>query len=136
VAELTDDDIELTAERLVRELDLDEDARNVITMEIQRLVWPPSPYLEFHGQDLVLSEDGHSGELTCLHGCARRWRVNQAPSRDVVFQALADAHTEYRTGRYVSWAPQPVAAGRKQLSLNELVGRTVAIEVTDERITS
>lgn len=140
---ITDDDILDTAEQLAKSLDLDDDDRNEIVLRIQRLIWPPSPHPWMHespgfsGQrpEIEISEDGHSGTLSC-HGCGRRWRVNQAPGRSAVWDALDQAHDEYRSGRIRSEAAVPADAplGRR-LNLATLTGRAVSIEVTDERWT-
>lgn len=142
MAEITDDDILATAEALVKDLALTGDDRDVITLAVQRLVWPPSPHDFLHRGthiSLVISRradgSGWHGQLRCPHGCARKWTVYAASGEDAIFQALAAAHTEYRTGRSTS-EPAPRREGRR-MSLDEAVRgrRTEYVEVHDDRLT-
>lgn len=134
--ELTDTDIELVVSQLARELELDEDDRNVITLRIQRLVWPPSPHPWMHSSEPKISEDGRAGTLSCVGACQRAWHVHQAPNRDATYEALMAAHDEYRTGTVTSQAPPlRLASGTRRIDLDAVLGRSVAVEVTDERVT-
>lgn len=135
---LTDDDILAAAAQLAKQVGLNDDQRNSAVLMVQRLVWPPSPYEQLHETSPIIVSGGRaaSGELRCVHGCARAWRVNHAPDRSAVYDALMAAHAEYRTGRITSEAvPEEKPQGRR-VSLAEVFGRSVAVEVTDERITS
>ena len=137
--EITDDAILETAERLAKELALTEDDREVITLAIQRLVWPPSPHPWMHeGEHIGLSlmrraqGGGWAGVLACPHGCGRKWTVHQGPSEEAVHGALTQAHEEYRSGRPT--AVSPPTRGEHRLSLDDLFGRNEYVEVHDERM--
>lgn len=141
--ELTDDAILELADTMVRELALTEDDRDVITLRIQRLIWPPSPWYFLHDRPHVVLEIGQHdgggwhGELLCPHGCTRRWRVNRGPSEEAVYKALTAAHEEYRTGRTAAVSP-PTPGEHRLRSLDDLIGgnRAEYVEVHDERLTS
>lgn len=138
--ELTDDAILETADQLVKELALTGgDDRDVIVLAIQRLIWPPSPLSFLHEDEhvvrvIVQRGDGRwDGELRCPHGCSRRWSVNAGPGEEAVYNALAAAHEEYRTGRVT--AVPPPGSGRR-VSLDTLLSRVEYVEVQDERLTA
>jgi len=136
MAEITDDDILATADQLITELALTQDDRDVIILRLQRLVWPPSPHYFLHDRPHVTVEIGYRaigwfGELRCP-GCGRRWSVNQGPSEEAVYGALAQAHTEYQTGKTTA-VPAP-GTGRR-VSLDALLNRSEYVEVHDERLT-
>lgn len=139
--EITDDDVLETAEALRRELALAEDDRDAIVLGIQRLLWPPSPHYFLHDRPHVTVEIGQreqggwQGRLRCPSGCGRSWTVHQAQTEEAVDQALAAAHTEYRSGRTVSVSSRP-SRGEHRLALDDVLGRrTEYVEVYDQRLT-
>jgi hypothetical protein len=75
---------------------------------------------------------GGLGPVLWPHGCARRWTVNLAPTAEAVHGALEAAHKEYRTGKPTA-VPAPGPGAR--LILDDLLGRSEYVEVTDERLT-
>jgi len=133
---ITDDDIMETAVQLAKSLDLDEDGRNEIAFRIQRLVWPPSPHYFLHDRPHVEVEMGPTaGELRCP-GCGRKWRVNQGPNEDAVYQALTAAHEEYRSGQLRSVPVRTFESrvtGQRLPTFAGLFGSYADIEVHDER---
>lgn len=141
MADLTDDDILELADQLAKELALTGDDRDVITLRVQRLIWPPSPWPFLHeGEHIELViiprmaevGGGWIGELRCPHGCARKWTVNQGPSEEAAHGALTAAHQEYRTGVAAPAAQRQPA----RLRLDDLLGRAEYVEVQDQRLTT
>lgn len=142
---ITDDDILVAADRVVKDLALtDGDDRNVVVLAMQRLVWPPSPWPFLHESPHIMARIEHrddgiwTGEIRCPQGCARAWEVQTAHSQDAVYGALEAAHQEYRTGRITASttdAPHPTRSGGYRVSLDSLLGRSEYVEVTDRHLT-
>lgn len=142
MVDITDDSILELAADLAAELDLDEDDRNLVVLRVQRMVWPPSAWDFLHrGEHVSLTirqrEDGRgwAGELRCPQGCGRAWSVQTGPDNILVFDALAAAHEEYRTGRAASTAAPKQADGPRRLRLDDLFQKVEYVEVFDRRLT-